>query len=70
MNKIAKAPINSVPCRPKKSQLCVVSLPKISAEIEIYSLEALETNQSTQLASQTKVPIKAHFSPIEPANQE
>lgn len=70
MNKIASTPINGVPHKPNKSQLCVVSLPKISAEIEIQSLEALDTSHNTQLASHTKVPIKAHFSPIEPASQE
>ena len=61
MNKIASTPINGVPRKPNKSQLCVVSLPKISAEIEIQSLEALDTSHNTQVGQPYKSPDKGPF---------
>lgn len=61
MNKIASTPINWVPCKPKIFHSWVVSLPKIRAEIEIQSLEALATSHSTQFSQPYKSPNKGLF---------
>ena len=68
--KIPKIPIVCVEERPKIDQVFVVSFPKKRAEKVIQTREAVETIQTIQDANQTKVPIKAIRSPIEPANQE
>ena len=67
---IPKIPIVSVDERPITRQDWVVSFPKIRAEKVIQIREDVETIHTIQDASQTKVPTKAHRSPIEPASQE
>ena len=69
-NRIARIPISSVELKIQKCQRWVVSCPNSSAERVIHNREALETSQRIQLDSQMKVPMKASFSPIDPANQE
>ena len=67
---IPRTPITSVEVIPQKCHCWVVSLPKINAEKVIQIREAVETIQTIQEANQTKVPMKAIRSPIEPASQE
>lgn len=70
IHRIPNNPTVYVDVRPNNDQVCVWSLPEINVDSGIQTLDEVDNIQIIHEDNQMKVPIKAHFSPIEPANQE
>lgn len=69
-NITSKISNNCVDDKLKKCQLCVVSWPEIAVDTETKKNWVDDTSQTTQAASQIKVPINAVFSLTDPLSQE